>query len=354
MDPVQTSAPTPKPATQPAAPAEKQFRQNNGQFSPKHPVQDSQREESTAPKATKPAGPGGSREVSGEGTAGQLNARAEGEAPPEETPAETKAEKERRKYKLKVDGQEIEAELDDDDIVRELQLARAAQKRMREAAQVRQESQRLTAALKAGDLAALAEQGLDVAPLVERHLLEQAQRALLTPEQIRVQELERENAKLKESTEKEAAKAKEAAQQQADELTWRELEPKLLTAAQEFDLPRDPKTMELLASVGLEFLDAGVALEPRQVAAEVAKRQGARTQRYVVKHLQSLPPEAAVAWLRQAGVLEHVVKGLDAEYRKGTGQPPAPPKESAPTTPDEDEGPILSTADWNRRMQRRR
>ncbi len=71
---------------------------------------------------------------------------------PQEPPKDLPKAAERRKYKLKVDGREEDWEGTDDDLVKELQMSRASQRRFEQASQMYKKVQPLLSAKEKGDL----------------------------------------------------------------------------------------------------------------------------------------------------------------------------------------------------------
>src|SRR5574343_645073 len=91
-----------------------------------------------------------------------------------------------RKFKLKVDGEEIEEEIDLNDtdrLAKELQLARAAKKRMAEAQMSKRQAYELAQMLEKDPAALLRKMGDKGYDYAEQLLLEKIQREMMTPEQ---------------------------------------------------------------------------------------------------------------------------------------------------------------------------
>lgn len=274
---------------------------------------------------------------------------------------------------LVVDGIEEPVEYTDQEALRlDLQLAKAARRRMQEAARIRKEADEWRRKAKESPWEVLRAEGHDPRKLAAELLAEEAQRATLTPEQQQVLEAQRAReaaeAKLKEYESEQQTKAREA----ADAAMWNELEPKLVAAAERAQLPNDEQTMDLLARVGLEFAQNGVELSPEHVVAETQRRQQARTMRYVSSApvpmlagaLKPMPVERLMQVLEASGHLEPVRAALVARWRakRTAGQAPVQSQTPAPTNghtngtaqPRDDEGRYITAGEFRKRNLFRR
>ena len=126
-----------------------------------------------------------------EPTEGQPQAERKSEAP---------AQPNKKKFKLKVDGQELEEELDLNDeetLKRHLQMSKAAQKRMSEAAKARREAEEIVGMFK-GDLKSVLKQAdkfgktpEQIRGEIESYFAEIIEEEMLSPEQKTVKEAQR-------------------------------------------------------------------------------------------------------------------------------------------------------------------
>lgn len=97
-------------------------------------------------------------------------------APEPEAPA-------KRKYKLKINDEEVEQEFDDDEIARRLQKEMVADQRFNEAAKLRQDVNQVMQLLKANPAHAMQQLGIDPDQFAESWLGSRLEEQLLTPEQ---------------------------------------------------------------------------------------------------------------------------------------------------------------------------
>lgn len=183
----------------------------------------------------------------------------------------------RKKFKLKVDGEEIEDEIDlanEQEIVKRLQLAKAAQKRMQEAAQYRkqieeseQEISEFLEQLKQNPLAVLKhpELGLDLRQVVESFLEEEVERSKMTPEQI---ELEEAKAKLRALEEEKEALETQRREEYMERLRVEkaaEIEKELIEALDTGDLPQSDYIMNKMVDLASIAYDNGIEISMKEL-----------------------------------------------------------------------------------------
>lgn len=283
-----------------------------------------------------------------------------GSATPAAAPTEPAAPKppEKRKFKLKVDQQEVEEELSDDEVTVRLQKGRAAERRMQEAAQIRKEFAELKALAKSDpalllkELAGLedpdawAEQRLaakwkrDVMPEAERKAEDQAK------------ELEGYKAKIAafEAEKTQAAEAKQMAALEA------QTEAAFKRAFEVSGLPWTPEHLDAFGKIALEALDYNMDLTPEQMAAEVkaqlGKQDNESTERAKTK-LLSLKGDDLLTALGDEAVKEviraSVAKRQAAQQQQAvvTGQV-ITPKAKAPEVVEKPK--FRTTADWRKQF----
>lgn len=188
--------------------------------------------------------------------------------------AEAQAAKNLKRLKLKVDGQEIEEEIDLNDeetLKRHLQMSKAAQKRMSEAAKARQQAEQLVKmfqgnikdVLKQSDK--LGKKPEDIRRELEEYFAEQLEEELLSPEQRKLRDAER----IIREREEETKRAKEAEEAKFRE-HWQnhyaqEYDRKITEALSTSGLPKTPKTVRRMAELMSKNLDMGLDLEPKQL-----------------------------------------------------------------------------------------
>jgi hypothetical protein len=258
----------------------------------------------TAPAAKLPGKPPDSKFVDG------------GEAPQTETPAE----KARRLHKIKVDGVEEEVDLDsydDQALVKELQMAKAARKRMQEKAEYERNFKSFMDAVKKDPLSALNDPaiGVDVRKMVEDQLIEEYKNSQLPPEKQMENKLKAEMEKYK----RELEEIKTAKQREQDAIVEQQVFEAALDAT---DLPKNQTTLYLMAEIAQMNLANGIELSPQQMAHEVRAQVGELTNQV----LKGMKGDQLIKYLGQDTVKEILRHSIN-EARKnmnGAGQPAAP------------------------------
>lgn len=168
----------------------------------------------------------------------------------------------KKKIPLKVNGRDIDYEIDLDneaELAKHLQKAMAADEKFQEAAMTRKQMQQFVQALKADPLAILAhpELGINVKELAERVINQELEDLQKSPEQKRLEQLERDlkdrDAKLKEV--EEAKRAAEMAR--LEEQAFQELDRDIDEALKSSNLPKSPYTMRRLADLLISANELG-------------------------------------------------------------------------------------------------
>jgi hypothetical protein len=101
----------------------------------------------------------------------------------------------KKKFKLKIDGKEEEVEIDfndDDKLTRELQKARAFDKRSQEYSQLRNQVNQVVDRLRQNPMEVLIELGLDPDEISEKHLAAKLEEMKKSPEQLEKERMEKE------------------------------------------------------------------------------------------------------------------------------------------------------------------
>lgn len=182
--------------------------------------------------------------------------------------AEKELERRIKKLKLKVDGKEIEEELDLDDderLIRELQMAKMGQKRAQEKADLEKQVRSFFEAFQQDPFAAMQELGLNPDQAIDAYINQQLENAKKTPEQIEKERLEAELQKLKaeREREKEELQAKELERLQQQE--FERYDMLMEQALSKTDLPKTPYTVKKIADYMLVALEAGKDVSPEDV-----------------------------------------------------------------------------------------
>lgn len=194
------------------------------------------------------------------------------EATPEVKAQETKIEAPQpnlKKFKLKVDGEEVEEELDlnnEQDLIKRLQLARAAEKRI---SQAKSEKQKAMEILKAFEDGTLLRKHPKARDLAEQLLVEQLEDEMLSPEQKELKQLK----KFKEDKEREELEKQKAiemaAAQQKEKAIADQFQKTIIGALDKSGLPKTPDMAKRMAYIMKKNLDLGLQLTPDELAVEV-------------------------------------------------------------------------------------
>lgn len=187
---------------------------------------------------------------------------------------EVQAAKNLKKFKLKVDGQELEEEIDLNDeetIKRHLQMSKASQKRMSEAAQIRRQAEEIVGMFK-GDLKSVLKQSdklgktpAQVRQELEDYFSEILQDEMLSPEQKTIREAQRIVRENEERSKKETEQKEAAVRAQLEQQYAQDYDKKITEALSSSGLPKTPKTVKRMASLMSQNLNLGLDLEPKDL-----------------------------------------------------------------------------------------
>lgn len=176
----------------------------------------------------------------------------------------------KKKFKYKADGAEIEEELDDNEIASRLSLAKAANKRMQEAANVSKQVEQFIKQLKEDPIKVLSNENLmgskKFREIAENFLIQQLEEESMTPEQKSMKERDAKLAQY-ERQEKERQQAIEQEKQSKLEQHWaQEYEKTIMTALQTSSLPKNEFTVRRMAELMQKNLDMGLDLDATMLA----------------------------------------------------------------------------------------
>ncbi len=260
--------------------------------------------------------------------------------------AEAVKEAYRFKRKLNVYGEEQDVDLGEDDIARELQIAAAARKKMKELAQ-REARVAEYDKIRKERPEALFETEDERLEFAKRTLAAAARRELMPPEERARMELEEERSRF--SHEKQTWE-QQRQQEQRDEQarrTWEKIAPEFETALTEAGLERSPKEMEAIADIGLEFVDAKLPLSPKDIVKEYLHRE----ERGFKKRLSGVEPaklRASLSDEQWAGLKKLMV----SEYKeKHAGFQQRPREEPVHREKEEAGRKFLSETEFKRLMR---
>lgn len=185
----------------------------------------------------------------------------------ENNPKASKAEKKaaealKKKYNLKVNGKEQSVELDlsdDKAIERYLQKAMAADEKFQEAATLRKDVQLLVKTLKENPMAILTHPdiGIDVKKLAEQVINQELDDMAKSPEQKRIEELER-KIKEKEDRERQLEDEKRAAElAKREEEYFHKIDDDITEALSTSELPKVPYVVKRISDTMIAAFDMG-------------------------------------------------------------------------------------------------
>jgi hypothetical protein len=206
-----------------------------------------------------------------------------------------------KKFKLKVDGEEIEEEFDlsnEEALIKELQLAKAAKKRMAEAQDAKRKAYELMQSIDqdpANMLKRLGPKGFEIA---ERLLLEKMQDEMLSPEEKNFRDMKR-KLEAYEAQEKEMLAKQE--QQKLESLEKEQAEhyqQVIIDALEKSGLPKTAESAKRLAFLLHKNLQLGIELDAVDLAKEVKNEYTTNIQQL----LKNATPEQLVELLDKDAV----------------------------------------------------
>lgn len=186
------------------------------------------------------------------------------------TPPPAKPVAEKKKFKYKADGAEVEEELDEVEVGNRLSLAKAAQKRMQEAANVQRQTRAFYEALQKDPLSVLTDPKVmgseKFQQLAEQFLSKKLAEQMLTPEERAQQEKEARLAKYEQEEARRNEEANQAKAQQLEAHYAKQYEQTIMTALQTSNLPKNPFTVKRMAELMQKNIQHGLDLEPQALA----------------------------------------------------------------------------------------
>lgn len=173
-----------------------------------------------------------------------------------------------KKFKLKVDGQEIEREYDLNDeasLVKKFQLAEAAQKRMAEAQEAKRKAYELMQMVD-GDLTGFLKKHPKGHEVAEQLLLEKMQQEMMTPEQRQMAELKGQLEKYQRAEKEAQEKAEQERIQQLEAKFAQEYQQKIISALEKSGLPKTPEMGKRMAYLLQKNIELGLDLDADDLA----------------------------------------------------------------------------------------
>lgn len=189
----------------------------------------------------------------------------------EKAPKKEEPKSSKKKYKLKVDKAEEEIEFDpsnDEEVVKHLQMSRAAQKRMAESAEVRKAAMQFIDELKTNPRKVLSDPniGVDLKKFAEEILNEHIKELEKSPEQREKEALTAELEKLKKQAEDNEKAFKKAEFERLQAEQEHELSTQIEAALDIGGLPKHPRTVKAMAEMMMIALENNIDLSPQDIA----------------------------------------------------------------------------------------
>lgn len=179
-------------------------------------------------------------------------------------------EKRLEKYKLKVDGKEYDEEIDLNDreyVTKQLQLAKAAQKRMGEHAQLEKEVRGFIDELRKNPRKVLSDPniGIDIKKLAAQVIEEEIANSQKSPEQLEKEKLQAELQEMKTAREQEQTELKQREFERLQKQEYERYDVLMSQALDKSDLPKSPYVIKKMADYMLLGINAGKDVSPEDV-----------------------------------------------------------------------------------------
>lgn len=251
-----------------------------------------------------------------------------------------------KKFKLKVDGDDFEEEIDlsnEAELVKRFQLAKAAEKRI---SQSKAEKQKAMEILKAFEDGTLLKKHPKSRELAEKFLLEQLEDEMLTPEQKEYKQLKA----FKEQKEREEAESKkaeaEAIAKQREQSIAQQFQKTIIDALDKSGLPKTPDLAKRMATIMKKNLDLGLDLTSDDLVAEVKSEANAMLKALV----GSASGDQLIALLGED--VAKKIRAYDVQRLKSqTGTQPK--KEPSVKSPKSEDGRPLTLDEWKEQVRQR-
>lgn len=194
------------------------------------------------------------------------------------TPKEAKAiEKQLKKFKIKVNGKEEDMEVDLNDessLQKHLQMSRASQVSMQQAAELRKSAEEFITLLKTNPRKVLSNPNInvDLKKLAQEYIDEQIANAQKTPEQLETEKIKREFEELQDKVKKEEETRKQKEFERLTKDHEEKIQVNIEAALKTSDLPKTPYTVRKMAEMMMLALQNNVDLSPQDLAPIIRKQ----------------------------------------------------------------------------------
>lgn len=253
-------------------------------------------------------------------SAGESQSQPQTPAEGQQTSGETPEQQAVRKFKVTIDG--VDSEVDEAELLKGYQRARAANQRFEEAAKIRRQADQLIAALQQDPISLLTNPklGINFDEIAEKHLLRKLENEMLTPEQRQAREMQE---KLSQYEQQEAKRQEELQAQQfeaAKHQARADYERRFVEVLDKANIPKTAETVSRMARYLQESLRRGYEPDLYDVA-DMVREDMLAEQRAL---LAAVPDDRLDSVLGEES-LEKVRKALLAKVQggvTGVNQPP--------------------------------
>lgn len=188
----------------------------------------------------------------------------------EKVAAPKEIKKQLRKLKLKVDGKEYDEEFDPNDDVymtKQLQLAKASQKRMQQYSDLERDVKSFIDELRKDPRKVLSDPtiGIDIKQLAAQVIQDEIENSQKSPEQIKQEKLENELRELKAEREKEKEDGKARDLERLQHQEYERYDMLMTQTLEKSDLPKSPYVVKKIADYMLLGLEQGHDVTPEDV-----------------------------------------------------------------------------------------
>lgn len=231
-----------------------------------------------------------------------VDAAVEAVTPPPQTAKEAAVKaSNKRSYNLKIDGKEERYDLDldnEEEVMKHLQLSKAASKRMQESAELKKGVQEFLEALRADPGKVLSDPRLNISPEARQKLAEaiinkDIEEMNKSPEQKEKERIQKEYETLKAQFEEEKKARSDAEFQRLQEQQSVQLDTEISGAIESSGLPKTARTVRYVAEALMFCLQNNIDLSAKELMPYVKKQ----TLSEFKEMISSLPDEEFEGWL---------------------------------------------------------
>lgn len=277
--------------------------------------------------------------------------KTSGDTPAGEAKAAVQAMRE--KFSYKVDGEDVEEEIDlsnKEELTKRLRLSRAAEKRMSEAKDAKSKAFDIVKQFDENPESVLRRLPPGKArEIAEKILLEQLNDEMMSPEEKTARDREAKLKKYEEQEEKSRAEQEAAEKEQAMNKYRAQFETTIVEALKKSNLPATPALVAEMARLQMKKLALGIELDADDLAAEVRKNKTS----VLTALAKDATPEQLIALLGPDianKIRKHDLAALQAKQNtvfqnRSSGS-------STPSTPREDKPPQTLT-EWRESLNER-